>query len=275
MSERTLRAIVVDDEPLALDLMVSLLGDIENIELVAACNKAVTAIDLLHHEAVDLVFLDIQMPEINGFEFIKRIQPEIFPHIIFTTAFARYAVDAFRIHAVDYLLKPFDEKRLFSAVEKARQAKPLGRYDGEFKRQILDAIKEITEKMEPSVIESHVSPASKISVRDRPHGLTLAVKERGNTKFILLSDILWLEAAGDYVLIHTNRNVFSLRDTMKAVEAQLDSANFARVHRSTIVNKAYVQEILPLQKGEASVVLLGGVKIKASRNYRENIRDLG
>jgi two-component system, LytTR family, response regulator len=281
--DQVLRAIAVDDEPLALELLESLLSEIDGVELVALCRCAEEAIEFVQDQIIDLVFLDIEMPEINGFEFVKRIQPEIFPHIIFTTAFSQYAVDAFRIHAVDYLLKPLDEDRLRSAVHRAQRAARSVRYDGVFKLQVLDALKHIIQRMSGSNGETGdrehddggASAAPKAALQVRPLGLSLAVRERGRTIFILAHEITWLEAAGDYVVIHTKDNSYSLRSTLKEIEGRLDSAMFARIHRSTIVNKAFIQEIRPLPKGEALLILPERVKLKASRNFRANIRDLG
>lgn len=275
MSERRdLQALALDDEPLALQLLSSLLEDAPDIELVASCARAEQAIEIIHEQTIDLVFLDIQMPEINGFEFVRRIQPEIFPHIIFTTAFEQYALDAFRVHAVDYLLKPLDEGRLYAAVQKAKQLEHR-KFEGALKQQIIAAADLIAHRMGRVAQENLPQVAEKITVHERTPGLTLAVKERGHTRFIMLSEILWLEAAGDYVLIHTNGSVHSLRETMRAIEAKLDPALFARVHRSTIINKSYIDEIAPLQKGEAQLRLRNGVTIKVSRSYRQNIRDIG
>jgi two-component system LytT family response regulator len=265
----SLKTIVVDDEPLARRLMVSFLEEIPDIDVVAECANGREAIDKVLELAPDLMFLDIRMPGLNGFEVIKKIQPELLPMVIFCTAFERYALDAFEVHAVDYIVKPLDEQRLQLAVKRARARHQEEMQVGENKSALLGAIDDIASKV-----------AARTSTRAAASGTTslaglekkITIKDRDSIKLIKVGNIAWVDAAGDYMCVHADGETHIMRCTMKQLLEDLDEAVFKRVHRSTIVNLRFIEEVIPHTKGEYFLRIENGEKIKVSRNYRDSIK---
>lgn len=264
-----LKTIVVDDEPLARRLMVTLLAGLEDIEVVAECANGREAIKEVLELAPDLMLLDIKMPGLNGFEVIKKIQPELLPMVIFCTAFERYALDAFDIHAVDYIVKPVDEQRLQLAVKRAQARYQEELYSGEDKSALLGAIDNITSKI------NEREPLSKET--GRPMNMAgleqkITIKDRDSIKLIRVGDIAWIDAAGDYMCVHADGETHIMRCTMKQLLEELDKTIFKRVHRSTIVNLQFIEEVIPHTKGEYFLRMSEGERIKVSRNYRDSIK---
>ena len=262
----TLRAMIVDDEPLARERIRSLLKRHRDVEIAAECADGPSAVSAISRLAPDLVFLDVQMPRMDGFEVLRAIfpresngprakssvnaDPHSAPAIIFVTAYDQYALRAFDANALDYLLKPFDRERFDRALSRAR-------------RQIE------TEKRE------HLSARLEALVRalePPPRFLDrLVVRSAGRVVFLKTDEIDWIEAAGNYACLHSGAESHLLRETMSTLETKLDPARFVRIHRSAIVNLDRVKEIQPSFHGDAVVLLRGGKRLPLSRNYREKL----
>lgn len=264
-----LKTIVVDDEPLARRLMVSFLEETPDIDIVAECANGREAIEKVLELAPDLMLLDIRMPGLNGFEVIKRIQPELLPMVIFCTAFERYALDAFDVHAVDYIVKPLDEQRLLLAIKRAQARHQEEEQSGGDKSALLGAIDDITSKV------SARAPARKTAKGATSlAGLEkkITIKDRDSIKLIKVGNIAWIDAAGDYMCVHADGETHVMRCTMKQLLEDLDDTVFKRVHRSTIVNLHFIEEVIPHTKGEYFLRIESGEKVKVSRNYRDSIK---
>jgi len=263
-----LKTIMVDDEPLALDLLRSYLRRRDDIEIIAECKNGKEAIEQITELQPDLLFLDIQMPGFTGFDVIKRLQPELLPMVVFVTAYDQYALDAFDVHAVDYLLKPLDEDLLKRSIERCLERHQQSDANSGIKRQIIGAVNQI---------ESHSSGDSEHTsqVRLSDHALPkLIIRDRGAITFVEQLDIDWVDAAGDYMCVHANGETHIIRSTLKNLVSQLNAGIFQRIHRSTIVNLQRVEKIIPLPKSEYFLVLNGGERLKVSRNYKNVVKDL-
>lgn len=245
-----IRAVVTVDEVLARQKLRQLLRDEPQLEIVGECATAAETIDLVRATKPDLLFLDIRMPGMDGFDIIGELSSDAnftLPRIIFTTAYDRYAIRAFEIHAVDYLLKPFSEGRLRSAVKRARQ-------------QI--------------EMPAPIPHPNGVGVRrGRDYTKRIVFKSRGRILFLPISDIRWIGAEENYVRICTESETHLLRETMTHLEEKLDPQMFLRVHRSSIVNLHYVKEVRTEKDGEVAVMLVNGQKIAMSRSYRSRIHD--
>lgn len=273
-TERTIRAIVVDDESLAREGLSLRLGKLQGVELVASCRNGREALAAVAEHHPDLVFLDIQMPGMTGFELIRQLQPDDMPLIIFVTAYDAFAVDAFKVHAVDYLLKPIEQDRLEEAVQRARQRKavsdgPVGDEGGDDKekQRLLEMVMGLTGKSEEAVRELVTSGEDLARRNER-----LAIKDGSSTIFVPIQDIDWVDAAGDYMCVHARGETHIMRTTMKELESQLDPDMFQRVHRSTIVNLHRVEKISSHINGEFHLTLSCGTSLKMSRSYKDKVR---
>jgi two-component system LytT family response regulator len=247
-----IRVLVADDEPLARERLRTLLSGEDWLELVAECQDGMQAIEAIPRLQPDLVFLDVQMPGATGFDVISRVGPARMPLVVFVTAFDRYALRAFDVHALDYLLKPFDRERFQQAIARARQQLER-RSSGDFERRLLELVQDLkpaTNRMERFVI-----------------------KAGGRVFFVRADEIDWIEAAGNYVKLHVGTDAHLFRETMNALEAQLDPDVFFRIHRSHIVNIERVKELQPWFNGEYVVFLRSGTRLTLSRGYREKLQD--
>ncbi len=264
-----LRALIIDDEPLALNILRAKLEKIPEIEIIAECKNGREAIETTLDLTPDLIFLDIQMPGIDGFGVIERLQTEIVPLVIFTTAYEQYALDAFEVHAVDYVLKPIDDERIQVAVDRAVE-----RFDKgeklENKARIIGAIDTINERRKKSN-ESDSSKEDKTSQFEKLER-KIVVKDRDETTLLKQTDIEWIDAAGDYVCLHVKGVTHIKRCTLKSLLDDLDSNVFKRVHRSTIVNLNFIKKIIPHTKGEFFLKLGEYDQVKVSRNYCKAIK---
>lgn len=264
-----LKTIVVDDEALARDLILSCLNDMAEIEIVAECANGREAVSAVLELEPDLMFLDISMPGLNGFGVIKKLQPELLPMVIFCTAYERYALDAFDVHAVDYIVKPIDEQRLQLAIRRAMVRYQENQQHGDNKSALLGAIDTIT---------NNVSERQSVRDRNRQSSPAVAavkkitIKDRDTIKLVKVEDINWVDAAGDYMCIHAEGETYIMRCTMKHLLEELDDVNFKRVHRSTIVNLNCIDAVIPHTKGEYFLQMGHGEKIKVSRKYRGSIK---
>ncbi len=259
-----IRTIIVDDEGLARDTLQLLLAKHKEIEIIATCENGKDAIDTIQKLQPDLVFLDIQMPEANGFDVIAEVGPEKMPVVIFATAYDQYALRAFQAAALDYLLKPFDDERFEQALERAilqvRQQK-----SSELGAKLVNLIgaeKAQSFKTEPG--PETASPTDTFLER-------IMVKERGSIFFIKVADIVWIEAAGDYISIHTTEKNHLIRETMAGLLAGLNPRTFVRIHRSSIVNVEQIKELKPYFHGDYIVILKNGKELKLSRRYWEGV----
>jgi two-component system LytT family response regulator len=261
-----LRALIVDDESLArkgLRLRLEQLGD---VEIVKECSNGREALEAVVELKPDVLFLDIQMPGLSGFDVVSNLQQDNMPLVIFVTAFDQYAIEAFDVHAVDYLLKPIDEDRLASAVERARAH--IDQSDAiTDKQRLLELIISITGKSETSVAQLLKDHTGVKSFPER-----LAIKDSGETTLVAMKDIDWIDAAGDYMCIHADGKTHIMRITMKELEAQLDPGTFQRVHRSTIVNLDRVVKVCSHMNGEFFLMLSNDERVKMSRSYKDKVK---
>ncbi|HEX9156257.1 MAG TPA: LytTR family DNA-binding domain-containing protein, partial [Nitrospira sp.] len=233
-----MRVLIVDDEPWARKRIATLLKPETDIEIVKECAGGEAAIQAITECAPDLVFLDVQMPEVDGFEVLDAIGPERMPLVIFATAYDKYAIHAFEAQAIDYLLKPFDEDRFRKALCRARRE-----LDGKISSE--RALSKLLESMRG----------------ERRYLQRLVAKSGGRVLFLKLADIDWLEATGNYVTLHAGKESHMLRTTMNALEPRLDPEQFARIHRSSIVNLDRVRELQPLFRGEHVLILKDGTQL--------------
>jgi two-component system LytT family response regulator len=231
----TLRAIVVDDEPLAREGLRIRLGWIPDVDVVAECASATAAVAAFAAHKPDVAFVDVEMPEFDGFEMLRRVERGLLPVVIFVTAHEDHALEAFRVGAFDYVVKPFDDDRLRASVERAR-----------------------------TYVESLRAPASEQNRLPN----RLIVKHEGRHIYMAIDEIDWLEAAGDHVRLHVGAQSYSLRSTMRAMAARLGATRFVRAHRGTLVAVDRIRELEPYSRGEHLLVLRDGTKLPLSRRYR-------
>jgi two-component system LytT family response regulator len=248
-----IRVLIVDDEPLARERVKRFLKDERDFELLGECGNGDDAIRAIREKKPDLVFLDIQMPEKNGFDVIKALGNESLPNIVFITAYDQYALQAFEVHALDYLLKPFNRERFHQAVRRAKDQIE-SRRRGELDERLASLI-------------SSIAP-------DRKYLERLVVKSVGRVFFLKTNEIDWIEASGNYLKLHVGRDSHMIRETMNSIEARLDPSQFMRIHRSTIVNIDRIKELHPMFSGDYSVILRDGSELALSRNYRERFLEL-
>ncbi|MGJ8662940.1 MAG: LytR/AlgR family response regulator transcription factor [Marinicella sp.] len=266
-----IRTLIVDDELLARRGLALRLAEFPDIEIIGECENGREALTKISELAPDLVFLDIQMPGVNGFEVVERMQSDDMPMVVFVTAFDKYAVEAFEVHAVDYVLKPIEDSRLKMAVDRVRVQ--LSQTDATNQKQrLIDLITNITGK-KPSQIDQMLNSGKDLQ---KAYPDKLAIKDQGKTTLVPVSDITWVEAAGDYMCIHSQnpKTVNVLRSTMKELEGKLNPTMFQRVHRSTIVNLDCIQKICSHINGEYFLILDDESKIKMSRSYRSKIKHI-
>ncbi|MFT6208432.1 MAG: two-component system LytT family response regulator [Colwellia sp.] len=264
-----LRTIIVDDEPLALNLLRAKLNKIPEIDIIAECKNGREAIEATMALAPDLLFLDIQMPGVDGFGVIKKLQSDIVPMVVFTTAFEQYALDAFDVHAVDYILKPIDDERIQRAIQRAL-VRCESDEDTLNKSRIISAIDSINEMENPDSVSPQSISLPKLNT-DKVER-KIVIKDRDDITLLKQTDIEWVDAAGDYVCVHAQGVTHIKRCTLKNLLEDLDSEMFKRVHRSTIVNLNYIQKVIPHTKGEFFLKLGEYDQVKVSRNYREVIK---
>lgn len=246
-----LRAMIVDDEPLARERIRTLLAEHGEWAVAAECGDGLDAVAAIERDRPDLVFLDIQMPELDGFEVLDALGSAA-PAIIFVTAFDEFALRAFEVSAVDYLLKPIDPGRFEQALGRARSRLGATAPDSSLQLEQL----------------MHLW-------RARQHLATrFVVRDGGTISFVRVQDVDWIDAAGNYVRLHAAGREHLVRDTMKAVEARLDPATFVRVHRSAIVNIDRVSALEPYFHGEYVVIMRDGARLTSSRSHSERLRAL-
>jgi two-component system LytT family response regulator len=242
-----IRALIVDDEPLARERIRTLLRKEPDMDVAGECGDGGRAVTLIEKERPDLVFLDVQMPEAGGFDVVEAVGAERMPVVIFVTAYDKYALRAFDVHALDYLLKPFDRQRFREALERAR-AHIRHAQAGELHERLLALL-------------GDVRPAE--GWRER-----LVVREGGRIFFLRVEEIEWIEAAGNYLRLHAGKRSHLMRATLASLAAQLDPARFARVHRSAMVNLDRLRELHPGPHGDSTLLLRDGTRLTLSRTCR-------
>ena len=260
-----LKAIIVDDEDLARQGLAMRLQGFSNLEVVSEARNAKEALEAITIHEPDIVFLDIQMPGMTGLELLSEIQVDVMPMIVFVTAFDTFAVEAFRVHAIDYLLKPVEIDRLSEALAKAASQKRVISLSQE-KQKLLDLASSLSGKSRSAIGELiHSSVGTVYSDR-------LAIKDGSTTTFVPVRDIDWIDAAGDYMCVHVSDETHIMRTTMRELESILNPAIFQRVHRSTIVNLEKVMKVSSHINGEYYLTLTCGSSLKMSRSYKDKVK---
>jgi len=247
-----LRTVIVDDEKPARDKLSILLASEPDIEVVAKCENGAAAISALKETKPDLLLLDIQLPDMDGFSVLNALPPRELPVVIFTTAFDHYAIKAFEAHALDYLLKPFDHQRLRDALHRARLTV----------RTQTDRL--LTNKL------LNILQGARSGLSDR----RFLVRSGGRVVFLAYDEVEWIEAMANYVRLHAGNAAYTLRGSIGNVAARLPNDQFVRIHRSTVVNVRTIKELQPCNSGEFIVVLRNGKELSCSRGYAPGLRRL-
>ena len=258
----TIRVLIVDDEDPARLRLRKLLKKEADVELLGECSDGGEAVAFIREHSPDLVFLDIQMKEMDGFGVLEELGHTPETLFVFVTAYNQYAVDAFETYALDYLLKPFSDKRLRQALERARERLRLNHISAYSDRLIslLETYQENEKKLET------IRPASEPAYSGR-----LVLKTGNRLIFVDPDQVDWIEAEGVYVRLHTGEKAYLLRESLSNVEERLDPGQFMRIHRSTIVNVGRIREIVPHFNGGSIVMLRDGTRLKLSRTYRDRV----
>ncbi len=257
-----IKTIIVDDEPLARKGIEALLQRDAEIEVVGSYSNGKKAIKAIAEKSPDLLFLDIQMPGMDGFQVLSKIATETMPVVVFVTAYDEYALQAFQVHALDYLLKSYSDEQFTNALARAKQHIREKRT-----RKMTDRLFALMETHKETLSSDRTSGENQAeNYLER-----LVIKERGRVFFIKTAEIDWIESADYYVCLHVNKKSHLLREAIKGLAKRLDPSKFQRVHRSTIVNLDRIKELQPYQHGDYIIILHDGTKLKLSRNYRSNL----
>ena len=265
-----LKTIIVDDENLALRLLRCTLEDIPQVELVAECKNGREALHAVMEHSPDLMIIDIQMPVMNGFQVVEALQADVVPIVIFATAYNKYAIDAFDVGAVDYILKPIDEELMARAVSRAVERFDKVHSKSDAKRVLLEAFGKIKASSEAvdQAVENQRSSSAPFSSSDK-----LSIKDGNTYRLIAVKDIDWVDAAGDFMCVHLAGVTHVIRSTMKDLMAKLNPDYFMRIHRSTIVNTNAIIVGGPNAKGEYFVDLNCGERLKVGRTYVGSMKE--
>lgn len=245
-----LRVLIVDDEPLGRKMVRRMLEERSDVEIIGECENGEEAIESIESDAPDLVFLDVQMPETDGFAVLENVKEEKLPVVIFVTAYDEYAIRAFETGALDYLLKPYNRKRFEQAFERAV-------------RQIQNQKNNLNSEQILSLLSEAGKPEQFIE--------RFIIKNGGRVFFIKTEEIIWIESEGNYVLLHTAQKKYLFREAIGKLEEKLNPQTFSRISRFAIVNLNYIQELHTEFRGSYNVVLKNGVELKLSNHYRENL----
>ena len=253
MTSSKIRVVVADDELLARKFIRRMLKQDPEVEIVAECSNGAEAVATIRKEKPDLVFLDVQMPEMNGFAVLDAVRLDHLPEIVFTTAYESYAIRAFELHALDYLLKPFDQVRFKAALKYAKE-RFHSQHEEDKRLQVGTLLESIRAQQE---------------YLDR-----IIIRADGRITFLHTREIDWIEADDKYVHLHTDKGARMVRQTLAAIEDQLDPKKFLRVHRSAMVNVDRIKELQPLFNGEHSLILDDGTRLTLSRKYKDKLFEL-
>ena len=247
-----IRTLIVDDEAMARERILGLLSQEQDVEVVGQCSDGQQAVSAIQQLSPELVFLDVQMPAVDGFGVIRQVGAERMPMVVFVTAYDEYALQAFEVHALDYLLKPFGRDRLQQCLDHARHQRDRRRA-GDLGKSLLALVQDFRPEQKK---------------QDR-----LVVKSGGRVFFVRTDEIDWIEAAGNYVRLHMKDQSHLFRETMNQMESRLDPQRFFRIHRSRIVNTERIKELQPWFNGEYVVILRNGTRLTLSRGYRDRLQD--
>jgi two-component system, LytTR family, response regulator len=247
-----IRTLIADDQPMARERLTALLNEEPDVQVVAACASGTEAVSAIQHHQPDLVFLDMQMPELDGLGVIAAVGPERMPSVVFVTAYDEFALRAFDVHALDYLLKPFGRQRFQRALDRARDHLSRERAGDLAKRLVA-----LVEEVRPS----------------HPRAERLMVRSGARVVFVEVRQVDWVEAEGNYVRLHLGEESHLIRETMHAMEARLGGTKFVRIHRSRIANVDRIREMRLVQNGEYEVVLRNGRALGVSRLYRDKLQE--
>jgi two-component system LytT family response regulator len=248
-----IRALIVDDEPLARRGIRAQLAEESDVLIIGECGNGREALAVIKEQAPDLVFLDVQMPELDGFGVVEAIGVEHMPVVIFVTAYDKYALRAFEVHALDYLLKPFDGERFLVALQRAR---------AQIERR---SISDLSQRLQSLIDDLKTN---------QKYAERIVIKSAGRVFFLSVEEIDWIEAADNYVRLHAGSDAHLLRETMSSLEKRLDPREFLRVHRSTIINVRRIRDLRPLFHGEYEIRLRDGTRLASGRGYRDNLQEL-
>lgn len=246
---KTMRVLVVDDEELGRKMVRRMLENYSEVEIIGECESGEEAITEINAKSPDLVFLDVQMPEIDGFMVLSKINQEHLPFVIFVTAYDEYALRAFEVNALDYLLKPYDRKR----------------FDQAFQRAVNQINHQNSNLMNEKIISllSENRPTKNFTER-------FVIKSNGRVFFLDVGEILWIEADGNYVFLHTAQKKHIFRETLTSIESKLNPNKFRQISRSIIVNLNFIKELQPFFRGNYKILLKNGAELKLSFRYRDN-----
>jgi two-component system, LytTR family, response regulator len=265
-----IRTIIVDDEELARRGLEIRLAEHADVEIVAQCSAGREALDAIMRKHPDLVLMDVQMPGLNGFQVVKRLPQDALPQIVFVTAFDRYALDAFDTQALDYLLKPVDGARLAQTLDrvrdKLREQSLVSRHE-----QVLKLLSQVEGT---TSVDRDALIAQLRDLAPPKYAAVIPIRTESDLIRLPVTQIDWIDAAGDYMCVHAQGHTYVVRETMKSLETVLNPDTFQRVHRSTIVNVQRVRKLRPHMNGEYFLTLEGGQELKLSRTYRDRLEQL-
>jgi len=250
ISSKKIAVMIVDDEPLARHGLREIFEEEKDIVIIAESSDGEEAVEHIKKYKPDVLFLDIQMPEMNGFDVVKSLKAEELPLVVFVTAYDEYAIKAFSANALDYILKPYDAERIHSSLHRVREMIRL-KQTASYSERMMEALKSF---------QSTSTYIERISIRSA-----------GKIYFVNIEEILWIEAAADYIYIHTKNGKHTTRETIGTIELQLDPSKFIRIHRSSIVNLNAVRELQPEHHGDYTAILDQGIKLTVSRKYKEKL----
>jgi two-component system, LytTR family, response regulator len=256
-----IRTLIVDDEPLARQLVASLLKEDEEIEILQQCGNGLNALAAIKEYQPQLMFLDIQMPGLSGFDLIENIEPGYLPYIIFITAYDQYAVRAFEFHALDYLLKPFDKERFYKSVNRAKTV---------IQQQTLPRLTDKIMQLIQSLKEPPITPEDTSGT----YLEEIVIRDSGRLIIAKTENILWLEAANQYVRIHTTNGNHLLSRSLDTLQKKLNPDCFFRIHRSAIVHVNFIREVRTARNGTCDILLTTGQSLKLSRSRKHILPQL-
>jgi len=254
--QNQIRTLIIDDEPFARESLRIFLSEHPEFEIIGECTNGLEAVEFININKPDLIFLDIQMPELSGFDVLNEIDAANMPVIIFATAYDKYALKAFDANAVDYLLKPFSKPR--------------------FEEALLKAVKFLRGHHQENIelIKKLLRTYDNFRQQEEQFINRILVKEKKKYFFIKLEEVYYFEASSDYVIIHKEKTKHWINESMSNLESRLDPNHFIRIHRSTIINVNYIEDLQPYFNGEFFITLKNGDRLKLSRNYKDKIKSL-
>ena len=266
---KKIRVLIVDDEPLAREGLASLLEQDAEVEIAGACADGQSAVEAIRAHSPDLVFLDIQMPKLDGFGVLAALTPAERPVVVFVTAYDQHAIKAFEVSAIDYLLKPFGDARFAASLRRAKEEVRKARTSS-LSQQVellLEHVRGLDAKRGPVLPEAAPGPGPAYADR-------IVLKADGALHFIKTRDVIWIEAQGDFVKVQTQGKTQLVRETLQSMEHKLDAAKFLRIHRSFLVNLEHVRKVEVALYGDYAVFMSDGSKLRLSRNYRSKLKAL-